>query len=114
MNTHGRRWWWPASETRRALLGVVVMLLMGYTLWQVSSVINCQKDFNVLYSQGLKERSDAAASERQAQRTMLDALLDPTATPVSRSAALQTWRVALDEADAKRDANPIPEDPQCD
>jgi len=114
MNVHRRRWYWPAFEIRRTVLGIVVIGLMGYSFWQSHEVTACQKNFNVTFNQGLKERSDAASTERQAQREMLDAILDPAGTVASRSAALVAWRTALDEADRKRDANPLPEDPQCD
>lgn len=114
MNEHQRPWYWLTFEIRRTAIGILLLVLCGYTLWQSGRVIECQKNFNVTFAQNLKERSDAAAGERQAQREMLDAILDPAGSNASRSAALVAWRAALDAADRKRDAYPLPEDPRCD
>lgn len=114
MNEHRRPWYRLTFEVRRTAIGILLLVLCGYTLWQSAKVTDCQQDFNIAFAQKLKERTAAAAGERQAQREMLDAILDPAGTAASRSAALISWRAALDSADRKRDANPLPEDPRCD
>lgn len=101
------------SEWVRTIVNLVALSLIGYTVWHQGQISACQADFNVAYSQGLAERTKAAASEREAQRVMLDAILNPKATSQDRAAALVTWRAKLEEADDIRDRSPLPVDPRC-
>ena len=101
------------SEWLRTAVFLLALVMIGYTVWHQSSISACQADFNVAYANGLVERTKAAASEREAQRVMLDALLNPHATAADRSEALVLWRTKLIEADEVRDNAPIPADPRC-
>lgn len=101
------------TEWIRTIVFLLALVMIGYTVWHQSAITDCQADFNVAYANGLLERTKAAASEREAQRVMLDALLNPHATSTDRAAALVTWRTQLIEADQVRENAPIPVDPRC-
>lgn len=105
--------WWQNRENWRAILGVLILVLVGWSVWNNYEVTTCQADFNIAFAKGLEERTVAATNERHAQRVMLDTILNPAAPREEKAQSLVTWRTALDEADRKRDANPLPKDPRC-
>lgn len=100
---------------RRNALGVLALLVVAATgaLYAQQSVAlsratECQAAYNQAYVLALKERSDAAAEERQAQRTLLATILaNPGNHEVGRR-ALDDYLASLARADSEREQNPIP------
>lgn len=99
-------------------VGVVVISITAMAGLFVSinayrDATTCQAQYNVNFTQALKERNTAASTDRQATRTMIAAVLSPTGSVESRRAAIEEWDQALAAADRVRNDNPLPLAPEC-
>lgn len=113
---HGRR---PGRAVRLgsqifgALLVVLalssVVLGVAYVSRQ-SAVVRCQNEYNRAFAVALTERNEAAAREREGQRHLLAAAFRPPEeiNPGELAAAYQAYLALLAQADAQRNANPLP------
>jgi hypothetical protein len=90
-------------------LGAVLVVDYGH---KVVKLQQCQENHYRALILANKERADAAALDRAAIRTFLTSISDPQATPEGRRLSYETYLHALDTADARRAANPLPE-PGC-
>lgn len=106
--------------SRWQVVGVVVIILaLASTITTAMTSIDqrriaeCQAGFNKAYRLAIIERTEAAAHERAAMRTMLGTLLDVQATAETRRKAVTTYYEALQQADQTRDANPLPATDSC-
>lgn len=102
------------------LLAVVSVVVMAVTLTRQQDAINeqrgavaCQAEFNARFASALRERTEAAASERRAMRNLLDVILNPAASREERAGALTAYRDGLAAADSQRAASPLPLQPSC-
>ncbi|GAA0632402.1 hypothetical protein GCM10010174_61830 [Kutzneria viridogrisea] len=108
----------PVRPLRRIGVALIVLAALSTVSGVIVTVrehqqIECQAGVNGALSKALRERSDAASKERQAQLALFSALLDPGATPESRRAALATYYEQYKAADSARDANPLPDASTC-
>lgn len=108
----------PARFTRADhVLGLIVIVLAlasvivtAVSVHRQQQLIECQTNYNRAFTSALSERNEAAARERAAQRE----LLTSTATDQAGwTAVRQRYLDVLAQADAQRNANPLPEDPRC-
>lgn len=105
---------------------VVVTLAITTGGLAIRTISQCQAAWNKSFVAGLAERTDAAGTEREANQIrwalLIDALRNPVPnpTPEQREQLTKRWlddltraNQLLAEADAKRAANPIPPQPNC-
>lgn len=124
MATRHRRLW--HSLDGRAIAGLLILVMLAVTatggyltfredraeLRQTEDRVACQAEFNGAFARALAERNESAAAERAAQRDLLMTLLG-TDDEVESQAAIERYLAALDEADTKRAANPLPDRVDC-
>lgn len=97
-----------------ALLSVAVMAIsvgqQRALVEREAVVAACQNEYNRQFAAALAQRNDAAAREREGQRRLLEASFRPREErdPDEVAAAYQQYLAVLAEADAQRDANPLP------
>jgi hypothetical protein len=107
----------PATRTDIGIgVLVIVMAVVSVAVTAVSTArqsaqVDCQAKFNQAFSSALTERVEAAAQERAAMRQLLTAAL--AGDRVNGRNYTVAYLDQLKAADAKRDANPIPEHPAC-
>lgn len=94
------------------LLAVLSVLTVSYTVSRQQQVVTCQADYNVAFVAALKERSEAAVTDRQAQRALFSGVVQAK-DPVSVRKLIDDYLAALDAADDRRDEHPLPERPIC-
>ena len=116
--------WWRRF-TAQQVIGIVVVILAAITMviavsgnMRLEASISCQAAFNNEYRNALAERTRAADEERIAQRTLIVAITQSTGNdPVARRNqsrdALNTYLSSLNDADHKRDQNPLPPPRRC-
>lgn len=92
------------------LLAVLSVSFLAVTINRQEAAITCQSAFNERFIAALRERSDAATTERAAQRDLLTAVITPGD---NARAAIQRYLDGLAAADAQRDATPLPDRPDC-
>lgn len=114
MTGHGRCWYWPPFEVRRTILGLLVLGLIGYTVWQVNSVTSCQAEFNTRTNTVINDRSGSTDLWMSSQLAYLDIAAEPSRTQAERLAALNEYRAGLRAALQARKSAPLPEEPRCD
>lgn len=116
-NDNNKSWYVRFLEkvTLQSAFGVVILILIAVGMTSVvqgnarlEQVVKCQTAFNQEYTKGLQARSDAAASEREAQRELLAVTNDPASNDEQRSQAIDNYVVTLNQADQQRRENPIP------
>jgi hypothetical protein len=94
-------------DVLRAVLGVALLVLVGYTVWQQTSEATCQHAANQTFQAALALRAEAARQSNDAQRTFLTSLARPDATPADKAAAMARYLDALNAQDAAQAANPL-------
>lgn len=109
----------------RQLIGLVVVILAAITMIMAVAVnrrlevsISCQAQYNAEYRNALTERTEAANEERIAQRQLIVAITqnastDPAVRKNQSRDALSTYLTSLNDADRKRDQNPLPAPRRC-
>jgi len=113
-------------ERARTLLGLLILVMVFYSVYTINRVTYCQAKFNESFIAGLAERTAAADAERQANRIrwtfLAEALRNPilNPTPEQQREAAHRWLKDLEradqlvaEADAKRAANPVQQPSKC-
>lgn len=113
MSNHSRRKWWPSFEVRRTFVGVLVLCLMGYTVWHAGEVTSCQTEWQNRTNTVLNDRSEKTDQWMSTQLQYLDIVAEQKRTPDERLAALDTYRAGLRAALAQRKSAPLPEEPRC-
>lgn len=75
-----------------------------------TAIVACQNDYNRRFAETLTERNEAAAREREGQRQLLQASMVPRdqRDPQAVADAYAQYLAILAEADAQRNANPLP------
>lgn len=94
------------------VMAVVSVITVSYTVSRQQDVVTCQADYNMAFVAALKERNEAAATDRQAQRELLTGMVTARDAATSRL-LIDTYLRALDQADNRRDESPLPERPTC-
>jgi hypothetical protein len=101
------------------LLSIVSVVVMALSLQNQQrllagqdAAVRCQTQFNAQFISALRERNEAAAQERSAQRELLTTP-NPTRDPAISLAARDKYLAALAQVDARRDAHPLPDRPAC-
>lgn len=126
-SSHDSRGHWAWRGWLGNLLGVLLLLLIGVTMWNGYQRLECQAEAGRAYSVGTLELRDAAAIEREANRIRwafikeaLAAEPPPVVTDEYKRVAQLRWLADLrradaliDAAEAKRAANPPPALPDC-
>lgn len=74
-----------------------------------AAVVECQNRYNRAFATALDQRNEAAAKERDGQRRLLVASFSRDPDPEAVLATYRAYLALLAEADAQRDANPLPE-----
>lgn len=92
------------------LLAVLSVAFMAVSINRQEEAVACQARFNERFTAALRERSDAAAVERAAQRDLLTSVITPGD---DHRGAIQRYLDGLAAADAQRDATPLPARPDC-
>lgn len=107
--------WWRRHMIGSRLFGaaLVVLAVLSVLLGAVyvdrqSDIVACQNEYNRRFSAALAERNEAAARERDGQRQLLDAALGPNRDRAALGEAYRQYRSLLAQADAQRNANPLP------
>jgi hypothetical protein len=107
--------WWRRHLFGSRLLGValVVLALLSVVIGAVyvdrqSEIVTCQNQYNRAFATAWAQRNEAAARERDGQRQLLDAALGPNRDRIALTEAYERYRALLAEADAQRNANPLP------
>lgn len=90
------------------LLSVITVALVAVQTIRLGDVTECQATYNETYAKAIKSRSEAARSERQAQRTLWVTVLDPAVPVDDKRAAFGVYLKALDAADDVRDKADLP------
>lgn len=111
--------WFRNSLTFDRLIAWVIIVLavgsvvtMSYTMNRQQQTLTCQAGYNEAFVAALEERSTAAAADRQAQRVFLTGIATAR-TPEQSRAQMENYLRALDQADERRDDNPLPQRPAC-
>lgn len=94
------------------VMAILSVATVSYAVTRQQQAVICQADYNAAFSAALKERNDAAAADRQAIRDLLTGMVTAR-DPVTSRALIDTYLRKLDEADNKRDDNPLPQRPAC-
>jgi hypothetical protein len=97
--------------TALATLLALIVIVGGLTIYlghQVQRQAACQGRENDAVRVALQQRTDAANTERAAQRQLFTVLLDPTTTPTQQQAATRGYYAGLVAADKQRSDNPLP------
>jgi hypothetical protein len=97
----------------RPLVGLLILGLIGYTVWAQTSQATCQKAANRQFQSALSQRAAAAKESNDAQRQFLTSLARPGATPGDKAAAMQTYLDALNAQDQAQAANPLVVNDDC-
>ncbi|MFC0546910.1 hypothetical protein [Kutzneria chonburiensis] len=90
------------------ILGALSVVSVAVVAVRERQTVQCQTGINNAFRDALTERADAADTERNAQRALFKVLLNPSATPADRAAALHTYAKGLAEADDVRARHPLP------
>jgi hypothetical protein len=106
----------PPWTTIYPRVAAVLLIVLGILATATSTVVavherqsvDCQTTINNQFIAALRQRADAADTERQAQRALFDVILNPKATPDARKAALAAYAQGLAQADDVRGRNPLP------
>jgi hypothetical protein len=121
-----------------ALLGMVALIASIVAIVQNNNTAHCLADFNASFAAAQRERADAADLDRQAIRqqrsvtrefnqVMIDAVTKPATAPEAQEKArtdflakARDWDARLAEVDrldhaaeAQRQQNPLPVQPDC-
>lgn len=89
-------------------LSIASVIFVAIQTARLSDVTACQSAYNDAYTKAIQIRSEAARSERQAQRELLLTVLNPHITVEQKRAAFDRYLKKLDDADKVRDAAEIP------
>lgn len=92
------------------LLAIVTVMGLAFQASEAKRAMQCQTEFNIQFMRSIQERQESAATERQAQRELLTAIVAPGR---SGGGAIQRYIDSLNAADAQRTANPYPIQPDC-
>lgn len=110
--------WWPIM---RLMLGIIILILVAYTVISGivtaahdRGVVECQTQLNQDFRTALVARSQAAANERTAQKTLLLVTSDPKTSQTAKYEAIQNYLKTLDAADQARADSPLIENTRCD
>lgn len=112
-----KRWW----RVMRLMLGIIILILVAYTV--ISGIVaaahdravaECQTQLNQDFRTALVARSQAAANERTAQKTLLLVTSDPKTPQSLKYQAIQDYLKTLDAADQTRADSPLIENTRCD
>lgn len=117
----GKRHISPWRTLRRLVAGgaarqvtwlILVALIVGL-MARGYAVTQCQANFNLAFARALEQRSDAADFRYQAQVDYLRSLEGLGPTDPRRNDLRRAYLTRLAQADAQRDAAPIPTNPRC-
>ena len=99
----------------RAMMGILILCLVVLTTAmsfdatrRLNDTTACQERYNEEFRAGISERTKAADLEREAQRKLFRALLDPNSSQEIRTKASREYLASLDQADQQRAESPIP------
>ena len=111
----------PTSSRRRSSMLIVAMLVVALVVTVFGAVNQLvfaaeQEARNTCYQQAIRQINDSLAvgrdaskQDREQLRILVTALIDPDRTPEETRAALDRYRVALDDADRRRSTAPLPD-----
>lgn len=94
------------------VLAVVSVITVSYSVNRQQQSIECQANYNARFVVALNERSDAASADRQAQKDLLTGMFTAR-DETTRRALVEAYLQKLNDADNKRDDNPLPQRPIC-
>lgn len=86
----------------------ILTIAIGFFGYRYETVSACQATQNHAFKAAIIARNDAAATERAAQRALLDTTTKVNATDAQKRAAVTEYYAGLVAADQQRDANPLP------
>lgn len=89
-------------------LALASVVTLAFYITDLRRVTECQASYNAVFANANAERVEAAKDDRAAIRTFLTSLAQPGATPDQRATAYATYLRQLDDADQRRDDNPLP------
>lgn len=102
------------SERVTTALGTLLALIVivgGYVVYlghQAQQQSACQSQANDAFRISIQQRTDAAKTERTAQRQLFEIILNPGATNTQRQQATRDYYTGLVAADKQRNSNPLP------
>jgi hypothetical protein len=102
---------WTAERWLGAIIvamSMITIIIVAVQTERLSDATECQAEYNDAYTKGIQQRASAARSERQAQRTYLNALLNGATTEAEARDATDEYLASLDRADRTREAAAIP------
>lgn len=102
------------SERARQLTWVLLVLLIAASQIQSCSTARCQTNYNVAFALALEQRSEAADDRYQAQVDYLKQIDGIRDGDPRRLVYRRAYIDKLAQADAQRQAAPIPSNPRCD
>lgn len=106
---------------RRSNVLVVALLVVALVVTVVGAInqllfASAQEARNTCYQQAIREINTslevgraASKQDREQLRVLVTSILDPNRTPEATRAALDRYRDALDDADRRRLAAPLPD-----
>ena len=94
-------------------LSVISVVTLAITIGRQEAQVQCQTTFNQTFTAALRQRTEAANTEREGQRNLLAVALNPDSSPEERRQATQRYYDALVAADAQRQDNPLPDTSEC-
>lgn len=97
-------------------VGIISIMALSVLLVSITDYQNkteCQAQYNVRFTQSIKDGRDAADADRRALLDMVSVLRDPKANEAQRTKAFNDWANTLNETDKKRAASPLPPAPDC-
>lgn len=89
------------------VLAVASVITVTLQTVRLNDVTSCQAEWNDSYQAALRQRADAAATERAAQRELLTLMLQQPTRQEAR-AALHRYLESLEDADNEREDARIP------
>jgi hypothetical protein len=104
----------PRSRIQQIFGAVLVLLALATVIGvavqtvRLNDVTSCQAEWNDGYTDALRQRAVAAATERAAQRELLTTVLRPGTTAQERREATERYLHSLEDADAEREEAKIP------
>jgi hypothetical protein len=105
--TARQRW----LDVGRVAFGVVVVAVVVISYWQDRQRVMCERAWFVQATEALRERSFAAGRSAADQIVLLESTL--SGDPDRARQATRDYIAALHQAEAIRQATPIPVPPEC-
>lgn len=108
------------ADIARTMLGVLILLLVGYTAYashaatsELARITQCQQARNAEFQAALAGQAQATRDGAAAQREFLTTIARPDLDPAGRDRAFAGYLAALDRIDEARAANPLPPADGC-